>query len=217
VDGGQTWTPVSNLPVANIRQIIAATGVHTPGLNQLWVYGEADAPFILSSTDGGATWQQQRIGGRVEAPIYSLSVVSFGAASDSVQAFGVTFDIASFASGGQIFNYRERLGVLTAVQEEQQAADLPRAYGLMQNYPNPFNPETRIRFQLGGPGRVALKVYNMLGQEVRTLVNELKPAGSHEVSWDGKNSLGQRMPSGMYLYRIEAQGLVETRKMVLLQ
>jgi len=214
VDGGRTWTPVSNLPVSNIRQMIAATGVNTPSLNQLWVYGEADAPFILSSTDGGATWQQQTIGGRVVDPVYHLSAASFGASSDSVQAFGITFDISTLARGGQIFNYRNRLGVLTAVKEERPG--LPLEYTLSQNYPNPFNPETRIRYQLARPDRVALKIYNMLGQEVRTLVNKLKPAGSYEVSWDGKNNAGQRMPSGMYLYRIDAEGLTQTKKMMLL-
>ena len=57
----------------------------------------------------------------------------------------------------------------------------------------------------------------MLGQEVRTLVNELKPAGSFEVLWNGRDNAGHRMPSGVYLYRIEAEGLAQTRKMVLLQ
>jgi photosystem II stability/assembly factor-like uncharacterized protein len=215
VDGGQTWTPVSGLPVSNIRQMIAATGVKTPSLNQLWVYGEADSPFILSSTDGGATWQQQTIGGRVVDPIYHISAVSFGASSDSVQAFGITFDISTLARGGQIYNYRNRLGVLTAVKEERP--NLPLEYILSQNYPNPFNPETRIRYELPQSSRVVLKVFNMLGQEVRALANEFRPAGSYEVSWDGRDNAGQRMPSGMYLYRIEAEGLVQTKKMVLLQ
>ena len=57
----------------------------------------------------------------------------------------------------------------------------------------------------------------MLGQEVRTLINELKPAGAFEVLWDGKDNAGQRMPSGMYLYRLEAEGLTQTKKMLLLQ
>jgi photosystem II stability/assembly factor-like uncharacterized protein len=216
VDGGRTWTPVSNLPVSNIRQMIAAAGVNTSGLNQLWVYGEADFPFILSSTDGGATWQQQTIGGRVVDPIYHLSAVSFGASSDSVQAFGITFDISTLGRGGQIFNYRNRLGVLTAVQEGR-ATSLPLEYGLSQNYPNPFNPETKIRYQLAKPDRVALKIYNMLGQEVRTLINELKPAGAYEVLWDGKDNAGHQMPSGTYLYRLTAEGLTQTKKMLLLK
>ncbi|MCG3158151.1 MAG: Ycf48-like protein [bacterium] len=211
-DGGQTWTPVNGLPVANIRQMVAATGVNTPSLNQLWVYGEADAPFILSSTDGGVTWQRQPIVGTVEYPIFHLSAVTIGASSDSVQAFGITLDINTLAHGGQIFNHRERLGFVTGVKEP---ASLPLEYTLSQNYPNPFNPETRIRYQLANPDRVALKIYNMLGQEVRTLIDEFKPAGSYEVSWDGKDNAGQRAPSGMYLYRVEAQGLVQTKKMIL--
>jgi len=214
VDGGQTWTPVSGLPVADIHQMIAATGVNAPGINQLWVYGEADAPFILSSTDGGATWQQQTIGGAVVDPMYHMSAVSFGASSDSVHTFGITFDIASLARGGQVFNYRERLGFVTSVNEQ---SSLPLEYTLLQNYPNPFNPETRIRFQLAKPDRVALKIYNTLGQSVRTLVDEFMPAGSFEVLWDGKDGNGHRMPSGVYLYRIETGGLVQSKKMLMLQ
>ena len=143
-----------------------------------------------------------------------MSAVSFGAASDSVQAFGVTFDIATFAGGGQVFNYRNRLGSVTSVE---QPSVLPSEYSLAQNYPNPFNPETRIRYSLSQSSRVVLKIFNMLGQEVRTLLDEHKPAGSFEVSWDGKNDAGQRVPSGVYLYQIHAQGKVMTKKMTLLQ
>lgn len=213
VDGGQTWTPVNGLPVANIRQIIAATSVNTPSLNQLWVYGEAAKPFILSSTDGGATWQEQTIGGLVADPVYHMSAVSFGASSDSVQALGIALNLNTLARGGQIFNYRERLGFVTGMKEP---ASPPLEYALSQNYPNPFfNPETRIRYQLAQPDRIALKIFDMLGQEVRTLIDEFRPAGSYEVSWDGKNNAGQRVPSGMYLYRVEAQGLAQTKKMIL--
>jgi hypothetical protein len=94
---------------------------------------------------------------------------------------------------------------------------LPQEFGLAQNYPNPFNPETKIRYELPQAGRVTLKVFNLQGQEVRILVNEFKPAGAFEALWDGKDDAGRQMSSGTYLYRIEAPGLAQTRKMVLLQ
>ncbi|MFQ5768937.1 MAG: kelch repeat-containing protein [bacterium] len=93
----------------------------------------------------------------------------------------------------------------------------PTEFRLHQNYPNPFNPETRITYEVSARTRVLLKVTNVLGQEVRTLVDEHKPAGFYEVLWDGKDNQGQRVASGVYLYRLELKDFVQTRKMVLLQ
>jgi photosystem II stability/assembly factor-like uncharacterized protein len=217
-DGGQTWTTVSNLPISNIKTMFTATGVNTASGNQLWVSGIAGSPskpFILASTDNGATWEQQPMADIFPGTaLFNMSAASFGASSDSVRAWAVTLDFPSFVSAGQILTYVSRIGFVTSVEEQ---SSLPIAYSLGQNYPNPFNPETRIRYQLAKPDRVALKIYNMLGQEVRTLVNEFKSAGSFDVLWDGKDNSGQRMPNGVYLYRIETDGLVQSKKMLLLQ
>jgi flagellar hook assembly protein FlgD len=86
-----------------------------------------------------------------------------------------------------------------------------------QNYPNPFNLETLISYKVPKRSQVVLKVMNLLGQEVLTLVNEDKPAGFYKVSWDGKNHHGQMVASGVYLYRLESSDFVQTRKMVFLQ
>jgi hypothetical protein len=83
---------------------------------------------------------------------------------------------------------------------------------LEQNYPNPFNPLTSIRFQITDPGLVTLRVYNMLGQEVITLVDENLKAGTYEASLDGA-----ALSSGTYLYRLTSNGAAQTRKMVLLK
>jgi len=101
--------------------------------------------------------------------------------------------------------------------EQKGKAEVPLAFSLSQNYPNPFNPQTRIKYQLPHAGKVVLKVYNIVGQEICTLVDEVKPAGSFEVLWDGRDNTGHRVASGVYLYRIEAQSFVQTRKMLLLQ
>jgi hypothetical protein len=88
----------------------------------------------------------------------------------------------------------------------------PFAYDLSQNYPNPFNPVTEIRYQLSEAVPVSIKVFDLLGQEVATLVNEVKPAGSYIVTWDANNAA-----SGVYFYRLTAGGFTSVRKMVVLK
>ena len=85
-------------------------------------------------------------------------------------------------------------------------------YALHQNYPNPFNPETSITFDLVESGVVTLKVYNLMGQEVAALVNRSMDAGRHVVAFDAAN-----LPSGLYMYKLEANGFSDQKKMLLLK
>ena len=101
--------------------------------------------------------------------------------------------------------------------EGQSPVLLPETYGLSQNYPNPFNPETIIEYQLPEAGRVSLKVYTIVGQEIRTLADGEKMAGYHQVIWDGKDNAGQRLASGVYLYRIQVGKFTQTKKVILLK
>jgi hypothetical protein len=98
--------------------------------------------------------------------------------------------------------------------------DVPVAYKnqLGQNHPNPFNPTTTIEYSIAQPGHVSLKVYNVAGQLVRTLVDEVQsPDTIQPVTWDGLNNGGKRVSSGVYFYRINARGFTQTKKMVLLK
>jgi flagellar hook assembly protein FlgD len=88
---------------------------------------------------------------------------------------------------------------------------------LSQNYPNPFNPATSIEFSLGRSGYTSLKVYNILGQEVKTIVNGQWTAGFHRVTWDGKDHRGLAVSSGIYFYRLQSNGIIETKKMLLMK
>ena len=94
----------------------------------------------------------------------------------------------------------------------ERLTDLPEGYNLGQNYPNPFNPTTQISFEIGQAGMTSLKVYDLLGREVATLLNSDLPAGSHSVDFDAAN-----LASGTYMYRLEANGYVLTRKMMLVK
>ena len=105
---------------------------------------------------------------------------------------------------------------ITAVLEDHTDAK-PADLALDQNYPNPFNSGTVIRFSLPQSQGVELSVYNLAGQEVLTLVEGTRPAGTHVVSWDGRDDQGRTLASGLYLYRLAAGSRVETRKLLLLQ
>lgn len=94
---------------------------------------------------------------------------------------------------------------------------IPREYMLAQNYPNPFNPSTVIRFALPRSGNMSLKIYNIVGQEVSSLVEGYLPAGAFRATWDGTDMSGQAVSSGIYLYRLKAGDYVEIRKMLLMK
>jgi photosystem II stability/assembly factor-like uncharacterized protein len=103
------------------------------------------------------------------------------------------------------------------------APQVPKVFALEQNYPNPFNPATLIKYGLPKESFVTLKVYNLLGQEIVTLVNEVQKAGYVSIAWDGRNRTGEPIGSGVYFYRIEARptdgadAFVQVRKMVMLR
>jgi hypothetical protein len=115
--------------------------------------------------------------------------------------------------------------VITGVAPERTAS-IPEHYSLSQNYPNPFNPVTIINYQLpiGNSQFVSLKVYNILGQEVKSLVNESQTPGGYAVQWNGTNNHGAQVSTGIYFYRLEVNGVgssrdnfVQVRKMLLLK
>jgi hypothetical protein len=94
----------------------------------------------------------------------------------------------------------------------------PERFALRQNTPNPFNPTTEIGYDIPtGGGKVTIRVYDVAGRLVRTLVDERRPAGRHAVPWDGRNAGGEPVATGVYFYRMQAGSFVQTRKMVLLK
>ena len=94
---------------------------------------------------------------------------------------------------------------------------LPSGFHLSQNYPNPFNSSTTIAYTLPVASRVRLTIFNILGQRVKTLVDGDQSAGSHTVSWNGTNSTGRAVATGIYMYQIQANEFVRSRKMVLIE
>jgi len=85
------------------------------------------------------------------------------------------------------------------------------------NYPNPFNPETHITFNLPNNAKVVIKVYNALGQQLRSLTNSTYEAGSHSVLWDGKDAFGIEVASGVYIYQFKADDFTQVKRMLLIR
>ena len=102
-------------------------------------------------------------------------------------------------------------GIISSV-EENIDLEIPEDFSLSQNYPNPFNPVTTIRFGLPKRVDVRLRIYNVLGQKVATLVNKRMEAGVHSVKWDGS-----RFGSGVYICKMEAHGFVKAMKIMLVK
>ena len=106
--------------------------------------------------------------------------------------------------------------IMTAVDNDDNV-QIPVATSLNGNYPNPFNPETTISFSLKEPANVSIEIYNVQGKLVRTLVNEERTAGNYTVIWDGRDSGGRNVASGVYYYRMRAGKYSSTRKMIMLK
>ena len=119
---------------------------------------------------------------------------------------------------------------LVSIKDDERRENLVTEFKLNQNYPNPFNPSTRIQYQIspgtqltqgaGSNSHVSLKVYDILGNEIATLVNEYKPTGSYEVEFSargGQESGIRNLASGIYFYQLKAGDYLETKKMLLLR
>lgn len=106
-------------------------------------------------------------------------------------------------------------GAKTSPEDDPEV--VPSTYALYQNYPNPFNPTTEIRFDLPEAIRVELKIFNILGQEVATLVDDVRNAGAYRILWDGKNAAGLTVASGIYVYQIKTANFQDAKKMMLIR
>jgi hypothetical protein len=107
--------------------------------------------------------------------------------------------------------------VAVDVEIQEDSDGLPKEFALHQNYPNPFNLTTVIEYALPKSSHVRITIYNVLGQMVRSLVNQKQPAGFKTIQWDGRTDSEAEVSSGVYFYRIMADDFVKCKKMVLLK
>ena len=155
---------------------------------------------VYRSTNFGANWAPSFTGS-----IGSLNHLDFGANGSNIYGWTVS-------AGGTIAAFS---GTVSGIASNGNS--VPSEFVLEQNYPNPFNPSTKIQFEIPASSRVSLKIYNSLGEEVATLVDNIMNAGTHSVEWNGKNHFNSTVASGVYFYRLTAENFVQTKKMLMIK
>ncbi|HEY3295146.1 MAG TPA: T9SS type A sorting domain-containing protein [bacterium] len=176
-----------------------------------WNYAQVNATHLSADGDpvGDSYWVPGH-GGPLTAPTGQLQQDISLASDGTGGAIAVWTDYRCTGVYQQQDIWAQH--IVDALQADKPSSVLPSVYALSQNYPNPFNPTTRISFALPKAGMTTLKVYDLLGREVSTLLSKSLPAGEHSVSFEG-----HRLASGLYFYRIESGSFSATKKMVLLK
>ena len=185
VDNGNSWNP-TNLTGVLVYTIYAY-------LNNLFAGHSGQA--VYHSSDNGLTWLPVNEG--LPTEIYPQSIITSG-------------DKIFLAAHYDGLYWRPLSELVLSVHGS--GTDVPADYSLFQNYPNPFNPSTKISFSIPALSFVKLKLYDVVGNEIETLVNEEKQTGTYEITWYVEN-----LPSGVYFYQLKAGDYVSTKKMTLLK
>ena len=234
MDGGNNWVIVYSDTTSDLLD------VHLLDINDIVVVGGGDfrgQGIILKSTDGGSNWIKQYssegfegisfadantgtiVGGKYGNESIILRTTNAGndwieQSSGTINYLrGVSFsdDLNGWVVGDDGTILHTTNGGVSFVDEEQIDA-IPTEFSLSNNFPNPFNPSTKIKYSIPQSSKVVIKVFDILGNEIETLVNEDKPGGTYEVTWYAEN-----LPSGVYFYQLKAGTYVQTRKMLLLK
>ncbi|MCI0448278.1 MAG: T9SS type A sorting domain-containing protein [Chlorobi bacterium] len=222
-DNGATWIQ-SSLANQDVRALISNGNI---------VFAGTISNGVHISTNNGTSWTQTSLNNR---DIFSLGVSGNNIFAGSSREFGFYVSNDNGVNWFQknegllnvqvnsicIFNdyvyagtssrgiFKRPLNDMLGIQPVSN--EIPKEYSLSQNYPNPFNPVTNVKFQIPKSGFVELKIYDALGREVTTLVNEQLNPGTYEIDWNASN-----YPSGVYYYKLVARNFSETKKMVLIK
>jgi hypothetical protein len=187
-NNGTSWTAVNIGLTISYVYALAVSGTN--------LFAGTSLTGVFLSTNNGTSWTAVNTG----LPRY-LNLIAPLVVSGSYLFAGTSFSV-----------WRRPLSEMITAVEQISGDGLPKGFALEQNYPNPFNPSTTIRFSLPKSGHVTLKVYDLLGREVETLVDDQRTAGSYSVEWTPNN-----LASGVYFYRIQAGAYTETKKLMLLR
>jgi hypothetical protein len=200
----------------------------TPNLGALTlcanINGQIIAGPVLSALT--ANGLPQTVAGLIELANRGIAGQSVGVnvnqLSDACAAINQAFDECKTVSQCSAAS-QGTIGIVETEQTLDQPAALPGEFSLHENYPNPFNPTTKISFDIPAQSMVRLSVFNILGQEVATLVNGVVDAGFQSVEWSATSNMGTVLPSGLYMYRIQAisvatgEKFTQVRKMMLMK
>jgi len=183
-NNGNNWIQTSLNGESGVNTIVSSSAYLFTGISN----------GIFMSVNNGINWINRNQGFNIAPAVYSLVVAN-------------TFIFAGTQNQGV---WRREISEITETKNYNSI--VPENFSLYQNYPNPFNPVTNIKYQIANNKFVSLKVFDVLGKEIETLVNEKQSAGTYEVNWNAS-----QYPSGVYFYRLDANGFTDTKKMILLK
>ncbi len=227
-DNGASWLKVNTgLTDLDVNALVTNKSGH--------IFAGTFAGGVFRSTNNGENWTQINSGGLTMGIVSSLAINESGQIFAGTRVGGVfrstdnggtwtqvnsgltnlNVNLLAFNAGGRLFAGTQD-GVFRSVQSTTSVTEIsgviPTAFSLEQNYPNPFNPNTTIEFSLPQAGNVTLRVFDLLGKEVATLVSESLGAGRFKAQWNANG-----MTSGVYFYRLQADAFLETKKLMLLK
>ncbi|MDP8202585.1 MAG: FlgD immunoglobulin-like domain containing protein [Candidatus Tenebribacter burtonii] len=171
-----------------------------------WSYGAGSGAFWLVKTDGNGNEDWTQTYG-IPGSDYANSIKQ---TADG--GYIIAGDTGSYGAGSCDF-WLVRLSAETDSEDDIISIDPFQ----LSNHPNPFNPETTISFSIPTDSAINLIVYNIKGQLIKSLVNEIKPIGEHTVIWDGRDDNGKPVSSGIYFYKLKTNNIEKTRKMILMK
>ena len=233
-DGGSNWV-VQYIPGMSIDE---SKRIRCFNSELIFVVGYAGDPrtfgFIIKTTNGGIDWTMEGYSYGFcplnDVCISSVDVVTMVGCGKIFRSIdkGATWSIQTADSVGELIGVDfigDNTGWVVGTNgsiyhttnggvfvEEEQIDGIPAAYNLTQNFPNPFNPSTKIKYSVPQTSQVQIKVFDVLGNEIETLVNEEKLAGTYELTWYAAN-----LPSGVYFYQLKAGDFISTKKMILIK
>ncbi|MCX6158558.1 MAG: T9SS type A sorting domain-containing protein [Ignavibacteriae bacterium] len=184
-NNGSNWTAVNNGLTGRVNALaVSGTNIFAGTVNV----------GVFLSTNNGTSWVQKNQGLNAIPPVWSLLVANG-------YVYAGTWDQSVW-----------RRSLTEIIVIKNISTEIPSAYSLSQNYPNPFNPTTNIKFNVAKLSDVKIVVYDVMGREVQTLVNESLKPGTYETSFDGG-----MLNSGVYFYRLITEGFTETKRMILIK
>ncbi len=194
VNGGNSWFEIND---GINNKLINSVAIDPTDTSFVYAAGKK----IYMSENGGENWQEMMNG----LPDY------YGIINEiRVDPNDSDLIYATTNGYGVLKYYRKSTSV-----ENYHEKPIPNSCALYQNYPNPFNPETEIKYGIAKAGKVVIKIYNVKGEMIKTLVNEFKTPGNYTIKWNGFNEVGKRVTSGVYLYQMVADNFRSVKKMVL--
>jgi len=188
-NGGSTWSALVSNTTNNIYLVCGVSE------NSIWAVG--DSGMVLHSTNGGLNWLKEF--SKTGYDLFGLEVLN---------------DTTAWICGdnGTVVAIGHPEFITNVYEQENSNIESPTEFELFQNYPNPFNPTTRIKFSIMINAQVTMKIFDILGKEIETLIEEELSPGIYEINWDASI-----LPSGVYFYKLEVGKFSQTKKTLVLK